>query len=555
MKGSGLVTNGQWLVKTGEKTAASYWPLSFRHLAVIVLCLCLLPAVASGMRQGREGEARYENEGEALLDRWQAAAALEWVEAKLAAEPMQPAWRFLYGRALFYQGRYQEALDTFDALLDVLPHPSFQAFRDFVAATQQSTADLELLETPNFLIYIDPQRDAALMPYVADVLERSYQRLGGYFQFFPREKIRVEIFPTASTFHPASSLSARDIEVSGAIGICKFNKIMLLSPRNLARGYRWTDSLSHEYVHYILVQLSHNRAPIWLHEGMARYFETAWRLPQPSWLNRRTESLLAHALANNSFVGFKNMEPSLVKLETTYQVQLGYAEAASAIDFIVNRLGYEGLPLLLQELQQAPQGEGAAEVVARLIGLEFHAFEKEWRRFLEARGLKAHDGVRMPRFDLKQNGKTAAADLRREISSGTARMHSRLGDRLRRRGRLPAAAMEYRRALEQEPQSPFLLNKLATALMAQGRRQQALRHLLRASELETDYVTTYTNLGGLYIVLEEFERACEALSQATQINPFDPTIHLHLATCHAQLGDADKAQQERQLFEQLEGSL
>ena len=326
--------------------------------------------------------------------------------------------------------------------------------------------------------------------------------------------------------------------MSGAIGICKFNKIMLLSPRNLARGYRWTDSLSHEYVHYILVHLSHNRAPIWLHEGMARYFQDAWRLPQPGWLNRRTESLLAHALANNSFVGFKNMEPSLVKLETTYQVQLGYAEAASAIDFIVQRLGYEGLPLLLQELQQAPEGEGAAEAIARLIGLGFDAFEKEWRRFLTERGLQVHDGVRMPRFDLKQDGTTTAADLRREISSGTARMHSRLGDRLRRRGRLPAAAME-----------------LATALMAQGRRQQALRHLLRASELETDYVTTYTSLGGLYIVLGDYERACEALAQATQINPFDPEIHLHLATCHAQLGDEDKAQQERQLFEQLEGSL
>jgi hypothetical protein len=37
--------------------------------------------------------------------------------------------------------------------------------------------------------------------------------------------------------------------------------------------------LSHEYIHYIVVQLSHNRAPIWLHEGIAKYFESAWRLP------------------------------------------------------------------------------------------------------------------------------------------------------------------------------------------------------------------------------------------------------------------------------------
>ena len=185
-------------------------------IVALVVCLCLLPAAAWGMRQGRADLARYENEGEALLDRWQVDDALAWAAERLADEPKQPGWLYLRARALFYQGRYQEALDAFDALLNVLPHPSFQAFRDFVAATQRSTADLQLLETAHFRIYLDPHRDAALMPYVADVLERSYQSLGGYFQFFPNEKIRVEIFPTASAFYPASSLSARDIEVSGA---------------------------------------------------------------------------------------------------------------------------------------------------------------------------------------------------------------------------------------------------------------------------------------------------------------------------------------------------
>jgi hypothetical protein len=51
--------------------------------------------------------------------------------------------------------------------------------------------------------------------YVAEVLEQSYQRLGEIFRFTPTEKMRVEIFPTTATFYPASSLSTRDIEVSG----------------------------------------------------------------------------------------------------------------------------------------------------------------------------------------------------------------------------------------------------------------------------------------------------------------------------------------------------
>ena len=322
------------------------------------------------------------------------------------------------------------------SLLRDAPHPRIQAYREFVAQTIQSTATLKLVETAHFHIWLDPDKDAALVPYIGEVLEQSYQRLGEIFSFTPTDKIRIEIFPTTATFYPASSLSTRDIEVSGAIGICKFNKIMLLSPRNLARGYRWTDALSHEYIHYIVVHLSHNNAPIWLHEGIAKYFESAWRLPPGTWLDRRSESLLAHALKHKSFVGFKNMDPSLVKLDTTYQVQLAYAEAASAIDFIVQQLGPQGLVRVLHELRQA-KGGGAAGAVARVMGLAFDAFQERWQKFLAAKQLQEHTGVHLPRFELKHEGQMPADELQQEIQSSTARVHARLGDRLRQHGRVP----------------------------------------------------------------------------------------------------------------------
>ena len=528
-------------------------PYIVRYMAVILVCVGLLwPTFATATRQAEPPEPPVEAQGEELLERWQAEAAHQWATQRLAAEPQHPIWRFVLGQALFYLGRYQEALEAFDQALATLPHPRMQAYREFVNQTMHSTAGLQLMETAHFRIYLDPQRDAVLMPYVGEVLERSYQRLGEIFQLFPSEKIRVEIFSTTDTFYPASSLSARDIEVSGAIGICKFNKIMLLSPRNLARGYRWTDSLSHEYIHYLLVHVSGNRAPIWLHEGIAKYFEDAWRLPQSSWLSRHTESLLAHALKHNSFVGFKNMEPSLVKLDTTYQVQLGYAEAASAIDFIVQGLGTTGLVRILHDLRDTPDDDGATAAIARVTGSEFPTFQEQWRQFLAAKQLQEHDGVRLPRFELKEGDRLPADDLHKEIQSTIARQRTQLGDRLRQHGRLRAAAAEYRRALDKDPYSPYLLNKLAAALMAQGDWQPARQYLQRAQDLVPDYVTTYTNFGRLHVALQEYEQARVALGEALQINPFDPIIHRYLAESYRQLGQADKAQQEQQLFERLQ---
>jgi tetratricopeptide (TPR) repeat protein len=452
---------------------------------------------------------------------------------------------------LFELGRYAEALDTFESLLKVTPHPRIQAYRDFVAQTMQSTATLRLIETAHFRIWLDPEKDAALAPYVGDVMEQSYQRLGEIFGFTLSDKLRVEIFPSTATFYPASSLSARDIEVSGAIGICKFNKIMLLSPRNLARGYRWSDALSHEYIHYIVVQLSHNHAPIWLHEGIAKYFESAWRLPQLVWLDWRSESLLAHALKHDSFVGFKNMDPSLVKLDTAYQVQLAYAEASSAIDFIVQRRGNTGLIQVLQALRQSQDGS-AAEAVAQVMSLPFEAFQQHWRQFLTAKHLQEHQGVHLPSYELKHEGQMPTDEVQKELQSGTARMHARLGDRLRQSGRAAAAVVEYRRALSQDPFAPSLLNKLAVTLMAQGAWQQALPYLQQAQQLSSDDAVTYTNLGRLYLAQQQYELARTAFAEVLQINPFDPALHQHLAESYRQLGQTDKAEREQQLFETLQ---
>jgi tetratricopeptide (TPR) repeat protein len=107
----------------------------------VVLCVAVLwPAPAWSTRQQEEAEDTAASEGEVLLERWQAEAARQWAEKRLASEPQHPTWRFLLAQALFELGRYAEALETFDALLKETPHPRLQAYREFVAQTIQSTA-------------------------------------------------------------------------------------------------------------------------------------------------------------------------------------------------------------------------------------------------------------------------------------------------------------------------------------------------------------------------------------------------------------------------------
>ena len=94
-------------------------------------------------------------------------------------------------------------------------------------------------------LHLDPAQDALMAEMALEAAERSRQRLAGFFGMGSggRERpVRIEIYPTAERFHQAAGLSRRDSEVTGAVGITAFNKVMLISPRARLLGYRWLDS-------------------------------------------------------------------------------------------------------------------------------------------------------------------------------------------------------------------------------------------------------------------------------------------------------------------------
>jgi len=380
---------------------------------------------------------------------------------------------------------------------------------------------------------------------------------GADLGFYPKEKVRVEIAPDATSFNALSTLSLRDIEETGAVGICKFNKLMIISPRALSFGYRWLDSLSHEYQHYAIVGLTNNQAPIWLHEGMARFYETRWRKAVPAkdaaedYLTPANQTLLVQALEKNQFVGFKKMEPSLIHLDTPEQVQLAYAEAASAVDFINQSKGRTGMRELLAALNDKP----TPEAIEKVYGMSFDAFETKWKGFLKAKGLKPIEGSRVRRLKVRKDQKEDEDVVElREIQSAIARNRTHLADQLLAKGRAVAALSEYQRALQASPQSPVILNKLGRVMVEQNRAEEALAPLKKALEIEPDGVNTYVQLGRAYHATKQFKEARSVLEEAIQINPYHPLIYRLLIDCYAALGDHEKARQAKTTLEKLAGS-
>lgn len=520
----------------------------------IVILLTLQPFIPSFLYSFAAEPEPQIKEAEDLLDAWHLSRAEEIASRLAAQSPKSAAILDLQAKIKFYRGRYEEALRLLEQALAVdSANERRQALRLLTQQTQDTVKKLKRFESDHFILHLDEEKDGILVPHALDTLEKSYQAIGRTLGYFPQAKVRVEIAPDAASFNAISTLSLRDIEETGAVGICKFNKIMIISPRALIQGYRWLDSLSHEYLHYAIVGLSGNKAPIWLHEGMARFYESRWRHAEPlkgneDYLTPSNQTLLAQALEKNKFIGFKKMEPSLIYLETPEEVQLAYAEAASAVDFLVQRKGHTGIRELLSEMEK----RATQEAIEKVLGAPYAAFEAQWKDFLKAKGLKEIEGSRVRRLKVKVNQKEDEESMElKEIQSVVARNRTHLGDQLLDRGRATAAAQEYQRALQASPHSPIILNKLARTLIQSKRYDEALPHLQKAQELDSDSVNTYIQLGRLYYATKNFSAARTALEETIQINPFNPIIYRLLSETYAALGEQDQAKRAKTTLERL----
>jgi tetratricopeptide (TPR) repeat protein len=515
-----------------------------------------LQFLAVGQAPGAELDPKFKA-AEELLDAWRTAEAQEFAAKSLKENPKSAAALEFDGRVKFYQGRYAEALTSLDRTLAIdSKDPRRQAMRLLTQLTVDVHKSLKRHDSAHFTLFVDDKRDGILAPLALEALEKSYEAIGAELGYYPKEKVRVEIAPDATSFNAISTLSLRDIEETGAVGICKFNKLMIISPRALSFGYRWLDSLSHEYLHYAIVGLTNNQAPIWLHEGMARFYETRWRKAAPAadaaedYLTPGNQTLLVQALAKNQFVGFKKMEPSLIHLETPEQVQLAYAEAASAVDFINQSKGKSGIRELMTTLIDKP----TPEAIEKIYGMSFDAFENKWKGFLKAKGLKEIEGSRVRRLKVKKDQREDEEVVElREIQSAVARNRTHLADQLLGRGRAEAAANEYKRALQVSPTSPVILNKLGRVMIGMNRSEEALPLFKKALEVDPDNVNAYVQLGRAYHATKNFKETRVVLEEAIHINPYNPLIYRLLGDAYAALGEQEKARIAKATLDRLGG--
>jgi tetratricopeptide (TPR) repeat protein len=440
----------------------------------------------------------------------------------------------------FYAGRLAES----QADLVSVSTPSFPPaawLKNYLAEIQPLQIRMETAESEHFIVKALP-KEKFLSRYALSALEKAYQRIGSRLGNFPDGKMIVEIYPDQQSFSAASTLSKETLDRSGAIGICKFRRLMILSPEQLAFGYPWLDTLSHEYTHFLVNRMSSARCPLWLHEGIARYFETVWREDEPQFMNPGSRTELVKAGKEGQLISFSRMEPSMVYLDDQEQVSLAFSEVAHAVHFITALKAEGAVRNILLELAA---GKTRDESFRSVLGLSSSEFESRWREFLKNEDLQESPGA--------MTGKVIVgkADELEELIGTNIRGHVRLGDRFRMNGKSAMALVQYDKALKLEPSNPVVLTKSARVLLSLGQGKEALGRLEDSMRENPAYAPAFLLFGAESAKKGQWRKAYDAAFSANAVNPFDPEAHRIMAESAENLGKSGEAASERAVWQSL----
>lgn len=450
------------------------------------------------------------------------------------AKSKQHSDQFVRALRNLYQGNYKESFETLGNLSVFKGRESDQArtLKYYVHGLLNISATYNQQAQNNDFILRYAVRDGVLKEGALRALDSCQKEVNQWLHFKPQHRVLVEVYRSRKDFAHASTLGKELLMKSGVIGIAKFHRIMLITPEALAFGYNWQDALCHEYIHHALKGKAGLALPLWFQEGMARYYETIWR-GESYRIKRGDEEALLSAAGGDRLVSFTRMEPSLVYLKDEAEISLAFTQVALAMEQMRERVG----PLL----DAVARGDNFESAFRRVYGKTLKQFESQlwesWRRQTAQKTRRPASGALRTVLAMDEGKKT-----NEELYLGPQAQHLlNLGDRLRVKGSSEAALALYRQARELEPLNPYVLSRLARALMALSHRPEAEKTARDLIEANPHWPAGYELMGSFYEDMGLYAEAIAQYDRYFTFNPYHLELYKKIAFLYIDLGETVKA--------------
>ncbi|MBK6695546.1 MAG: hypothetical protein IPG50_25530 [Myxococcales bacterium] len=277
-----------------------------------------------------------------------------------------------------------------DAALAILARPELQKLEVGAALAEISggcarvtaATHIERDDARGIEIRYQDDEDRALTPVLVETIVAAREALTRDLGVTWPKTTRFVVVRDLLSLSAMTGLPYDAARTTGTVGVAKWGRVTLLSPRASLHGYAWRDTVAHELTHMAITRASLDRAPLWLQEGLAKREEVRWRPPGPFDDRPSPESLVLRGMELKLDLPLDKLGPSIAMLPTADAALVAFAEVTSFVRFLAESGPPNVLPKLLTELRTA---KGADEALVAASGRDLKTWDGTWRTWLAAK--------------------------------------------------------------------------------------------------------------------------------------------------------------------------
>ena len=388
----------------------------------------------------------------------------------------------------------------------------------------------------DLVVRLDPRESAVLKEPVLALARDALRTLSARYEFTPKGPILIEVFSHHDDF------AVRNMGIPGlvgALGACFGRVVTMDSPKARPPGtFEWGATLWHELTHVITLQMSNQRVPRWLTEGISVYEEqrarAEWRRPM--------EAVFVRAIADGRVPPIRDVEGSFANPGT---VSLAYYQAGLIVAHLVDTYGQARFNALVRSFADGLSVDAA---FTRAFGAGVDRVQAGFDQSLE----KSFGQLRRALVPVAKMPERASLEELKALAEehpDSYDVQHRLGLALRTQGDLDGATAALGRAASLFPaatgdDSPHAV--LAEIAAERGDGRAALAEMEKRLAQDPLNIELARHMAGIIARDEEPGLAERVYGRIAAIDPFDNDAHATLGRLAMRRGDAAVAIREFQ---------
>ena len=389
----------------------------------------------------------------------------------------------------------------------------------------------------HFVVRMTPREQRLYGPQALALLEQARDRLGAKYGLEVKSPVHVEVFPEQKDFAVRTFGMP---ENHGYLGVCFGRVVTANSPAaRPGRPFNWQAMLWHEFCHVVTLQLTHNKMPRWLSEGLSVYEE---RQANPAWGEQLSPAYRGMILGGE-LTPVARLSAAFLAPASARHLQFAYYQSSLVVEFLVERFGLERLTAILRDLGQ---GSDINAAITKHTA-PMPEFERDFQAYARRTAHQLGPGLdwdKPPADALPAGNDGSAWEVWAKAHPTNFWVLTQQGQRLIEAKQWTEAKPVLQRLVDLYPHSvgaDGAWSMLASAHRALGETNEERRALGRWAEQDDAATGAYLRLMELGNAAGDWQAVVQNARRYLAVNPLVPVPYRFLAHAARQLNDTRAA--------------